>query len=174
MRYLIITASWWYWWYTLPFTLRTEILVHHDMIALHNSCRFLKSTELIVMLMKPVLVCDMAHHDAGISHYKISKLWPWRDVHGQQRYSNQRWHLSDDLSILMCLKFPQEDISHTITPYPSWWWRCHHMRAPAETEIHQTRLHFLPQHCCWIKACLAPTIMPRLKSLRSYIVFPFW
>lgn len=50
--------------------------------------------------LRQLLLCHMVRYYSWSNHYTMGKLWPWRDAHGRQPYSNRLLHSKDDLLIL--------------------------------------------------------------------------
>ena len=97
----------------------------------------------------------------------MGTLWPWRDAHGQQQYSNRLWHSSDDWLVLILDGWRKAGRVHgfmLLLPY--------HLYASAEIEIHQTRRPFSSLQLSSCPACVP--LQPQLWVLGWQKLNPTW
>lgn len=95
------------------------------------------------MFLKQVwddLFCEMVDYPSG-----SSKLWPWKDAHGQQQYKKRLWHSSDDKLVMTGPKCAKKS-------FPTPWHHLHQLRLLTQSRfgpwIYAVGVKFWPYHLC--------------------------
>lgn len=86
-----------------------------------------------------LVLCEMSHYLAGVSHYKIGKLLLWRDVYGQQQNSRLFNIIKAQLELRdpNCVKKKHFSHDYTTSSSLSCW-----LHDRLGQRIYETRWHF--------------------------------